>query len=240
LQVPCSQHLDHSISYGTKQVRHPTRKHRFNVHLLNTPGMKLTAIGTLRQPLFPKSIDLLERVWRLMGWVYKRYHLTTCGLFPPSLCPPSNEVLPPEPYNMRLVRSLQPEGREYVSGSQQPQTIWVTPLTKSLTYPTTKITRHIDILKYPAKSSEIARSNEPTYSTANCGNRAHGQKVLMRLALFLRLHSKVALTHLTHLHVLRLAHQEHPSAGIHSKCQLQSIYIAEMEAIEIGSQCLRV
>jgi hypothetical protein len=175
-----------------------------------------------------------------MGWVYIRHHPMTCDLFLRSLYLPSNGVQLLTPRNERVVTSLQPEGHEYASGSQQPQTIWVTQLIKSLTYPTTKITRHIDIPKYPGRSSEIARSNEPTYSIASCGNRTHEPKVLTRLALFPRLHSKVALTHLAHLHILRLAHQEHRSAGIRLKFLLQSTYIAEMEAIEIDPRCSKI
>jgi hypothetical protein len=62
--------------------------------------------------------------------------------------------------------------------------------------------------------------------------------VLMRLVLPLRLVSKVARTHLTHLHILSTVHREHLSAGTRSKYLLLSTSITEMEVVEISAQFL--
>jgi hypothetical protein len=57
----------------------------------------------------------------------------------------------------------------------------------------------------------------------------------MRLVLPPRLVSKVARTHLTHLHVQSTVHRARLSAGTRSKYLLLFTHITEMEVVEISA-----
>jgi hypothetical protein len=135
---------------------------------------------------------------------------------------------------MRVTTNLQPEGHAYVICLQKPPISWATRLTRSLTCQTTKITRRIDFLKYLGRSCETLRLSESTSNTARCG-KSREQKVLMRLVLPLRLGSKVARTHLTHLHILSTVHRARLSAGTRSKYLLLFTNITELEVVEISA-----